>query len=1707
MSSSTNCTVPRGYVRKSSSLAAACSIAVALLGASAFADGESLAETGGYVPTDAPALAFKNIALADLGTTVFPSVSKGGGWAGGEARVPLLCRTEVKNGDVLQSVSYQAQWFDGGYLKCATITFTGGIGGVYAQTTAAKYIGSNDTGSNVDEAYGTDFSGGTVGSVADSASSNGYGFHSLALHTVADIDSININFNDAEATKVTPRTTTTAVGPSVYAVMPACWSQMLGTNNNTLNGVTAVGDDGEIFYASCASTVTITGTRGTYSDWRGTYPSASDVRYGYIDEADGTYSTPTVTITNIPFDYYKVVFIPSTDTGDSKFGYITVNGKNYSSDNLEKATDGDYNIVSDSTAAWGKTQVADYLHGVNYLVTPVHANNSGKTLTVTGHKSNGRGCIAAIQIVNGLTYVHGQNIAASAINAVSIEGEPAYIKLDAGATLTLDEALTASKLCLCSDGSVTLSAVAQPSAEYLAKIDVSSVKGAVLRSWLEPGVVGFNFNADGYRSDNTSTTIDGCNDTALALEIGTWFRNGRDYSGSSTELFADGLSKLTWSSANVYTERKDISNGTFIQGYLDDGNGGATISLTGVPYETYDVIIYCSTDDSSKSFKAKVVNDTIYTWDATAGETTTTSSETATWGLASAAAGKAVYGANTLRVNGLSGTLSIKGGTNGNNARGCISAIQIMPTGTSTAPTMTVGAAGEATAATWTNSGLWEGGVIPSSGTAKIIVAGDVTLTIDDNVSLSAVTVKGSGSLKLVKGDGATVAFDSLSSAAVQIILPDASISIPTLSAPVKYLYKTETIVSTAAGVGNTYTQGAGTSEAAVTITHNGGSATLTGGTYYLGQSENSNETTVDFVDATAVYSSPLSIGTATYVIGGTSSVTAPRIVLSNGAAGRTSVMTVKDSASITITGGVDGDTNQGNMFGHYNGPSTFTIQDNATFTCANYEILVGRTGNAQTININGGVFTTKGLKLSGNASGVNTLNLNGGVLALGESGIGTYGASRTMAVNVVGGSEIRAMAATLPITQAMVLSAQIRFTKADGVAAATVTPASIDGTGAIFVGAGVTLNLGANRPEGQITVDDDGVLAVVMADKSEAPVLHVSAQPKTVKLYAVDGVTEYADATVEYDSEAGTITVKSPRPVWNSTADSAFDTVGNWSTGELPGNGQDATVNFASDTDMTVSGSYTLGDLAFTGSGDATVSGEGSISASSYDFSATTGRIEYDLPTGSAPVTSGANTLLLFGGSGTPTVAAGRSLTLGPWGATEDDETWTYTPMLMPAIGSTLMFSPGEGKKQKLSGGFGGTNAGTTIGVTNGMLIVNMNGSSDSVFFGANSVRIDDGGIVSLEAQDALGYGNARLLTINKGGVLAVNVRDTLRRTVNFNGGKIEIKGAHGDRGLDFYGLTMTVTDNSSIDQLEAQSKVGMRRDTTVINMNDGKTLAINANLYHQDSNAGLTVRAADGQGNQNGVVQLNGYSESPKQTFNGTVTVGEANKAAMLALNCEHENGTYVVNAASRFMGTGSVTGNGGVTLVASNSKLCGSLTVNNLTAASGGTYGDQWNSVAAKVATSYFAAGTQTIENGSFTIGADCVVTNSEGTVDTTAAAFSITANGNLKLEKSVTVAGLTVAGGGTITLVAASKNSVPALNIAGDTSFAGKVNFIMDFGSASAPGGRTYTLVTGTLPSNLANVSVSDGRGEKKWKVFIDGGALKASSSGSFTLRLR
>ena len=117
------------------------------------------------------------------------------------------------------------------------------------------------------------------------------------------------------------------------------------------------------------------------------------------------------------------------------------------------------------------------------------------------------------------------------------------------------------------------------------------------------------------------------------------------------------------------------------------------------------------------------------------------------------------------------------------------------------------------------------------------------------------------------------------------------------------------------------------------------------------------------------------------------------------------------------------------------------------------------------------------------------------------------------------------------------------------------------------------------------------------------------------------------------------------------------------------------------------------------------------------------------------------------------------------------------------------------------------------------------------------------------------------------------------------------------------------------------------------------------------------------------------------------------------------------------------------------------------------------------------------------------------------------FSIAANGNLRIEKDLTVAGLTVADGGTITLVGTKVNGVwdvPELTVTGTTSYPGKVNVVLDFGSANVPSGFKVKLPK--LPEGVttANVTVTDSARQRKWRISSEGGDLYATSNGGFRL---
>lgn len=192
-----------------------------------------------------------------------------------------------------------------------------------------------------------------------------------------------------------------------------------------------------------------------------------------------------------------------------------------------------------------------------------------------------------------------------------------------------------------------------------------------------------NFNsAEGAASGAVGlNAVDGWNNLT---EASAKLTTQKMWDGTTTK---NVLMTLEYASANNWAYG---STPNFMRGYLDDGvhNGvyGPTISLKGIPFSQYDVIVYAGTDTSNFKFKPVQINGSYYAGSATESDlgyatlVDAANKDSATWGATLTA--DPVYGTNALRVKGLSGDLTIQGGSNGNSARGGISAIQVINTGT-----------------------------------------------------------------------------------------------------------------------------------------------------------------------------------------------------------------------------------------------------------------------------------------------------------------------------------------------------------------------------------------------------------------------------------------------------------------------------------------------------------------------------------------------------------------------------------------------------------------------------------------------------------------------------------------------------------------------------------------------------------------------------------------------------------------------------------------------------------------------------------------------------------------------------------------------------------------------------------------------------------------------------------------------------------------
>ena len=314
------------------------------------------------------------------------------------------------------SVSYQGVTAANHKIKQADATITGGAKAVKSKTlvtfTSTDKTFTADAGIKLKDALGTQLSRSSVstvrqsgaviaGTTSDLTTSDAVGTCEIVQATDGIIlyyvdgpvgelatykPSININFTH----NGNSLNTEADLGLAGYEVPGSAWNNIAGVEGSTSGTIKKIDATGAAAVDAGVS-VAIPTASGSYSCYNLT--SGTELQHGYVDD-NNTKSTPTVSITGIPYANYRVVVYHATDTANYKFGYDTVNGTNFT------YADG---VLAVGTASWGNSGPEGGANpieeGVNTLVSGVMSDSA---VTIVGHRVNGdnaRGCIAAIQIV------------------------------------------------------------------------------------------------------------------------------------------------------------------------------------------------------------------------------------------------------------------------------------------------------------------------------------------------------------------------------------------------------------------------------------------------------------------------------------------------------------------------------------------------------------------------------------------------------------------------------------------------------------------------------------------------------------------------------------------------------------------------------------------------------------------------------------------------------------------------------------------------------------------------------------------------------------------------------------------------------------------------------------------------------------------------------------------------------------------------------------------------------------------------------------------------------------------------------------------------------------------------------------------------------------------------------------------------------------
>lgn len=256
-----------------------------------------------------------------------------------------------------------------------------------------------------------------------------------------------------------------------------------------------------------------------------------------------------------------------------------------------------------------------------------------------------------------------------------------------------------------------------------------------------------SLNISKYGGSNYDATLYDTYVAGLEPVPGTaWINLDGGASGNvATNLYWDGIqlarveNQYSVEYASKETYRWTWAADGILKTYLDDGEVDghrAKINVANIPFAKYSVIVYCATDEQDKQFSPVTVNDETYTVNAEGVTVKGTDTFGASRGIVAKYATST--SGNAIKIDNLSGDLSIQGGANSNDARGGIAAIQIV----SDKSTARVQGETDASKIEWLPN-------LDSESDAAIVAGGDAVINLDEQISANTMEIIG-GSLKFI---------------------------------------------------------------------------------------------------------------------------------------------------------------------------------------------------------------------------------------------------------------------------------------------------------------------------------------------------------------------------------------------------------------------------------------------------------------------------------------------------------------------------------------------------------------------------------------------------------------------------------------------------------------------------------------------------------------------------------------------------------------------------------------------------------------------------------------------------------------------------------------------------------------------------------------------------------------------------------------------